>query len=149
MSEVPFYKTLDTERTFKTFDPAQRGTCRIRLFQPVRALPVPRAVIVASQSPHSAASITNFAEELATDVIGSYWDERGGRLPLSSYAPSKDARQGVVWIEHYPPGTMLVPSQERFCIVTFLTLPDGTFGNPCWHPVDRTFVEHSLLRLEL
>ena len=143
MFRCPLHKTFDFEQTFPTYDPAQTGICRIRIFEPNHPSITRQVVIVASQEPASVASVTNFAEGIATDVIASY--RKGREISLSQ---SEIVSQGeIVWIEHYPRGTMLTQHQERFSIVTFQCRPDKTFFDPIWREVSRLFIEQSVLNL--
>lgn len=139
MNQCPLHKTFDFEQTFPTYDPAQTGVCRIRIFEPKHPSNTGKVVIVASQKPASVASVTNFAERIATDVIASYYRGRENRL----------VQGGIVWIEHYPSGTMLTPKQERFSFVTFQGLSNGVMYDPEWQEVPRHLIERSLIHGEL
>ncbi len=135
MHQCPLYKTFDFEQTFPTYDPAQIGICRIRIFEPKHPSNTSKVVIIASQKPASVASVTNFAERIATDVIASH--PRSREITLL---------QGeIVWIEHYPPGSMLTPQQERFSIITFRGLLDNYLTDPEWQEVSRHFIECNLI----
>jgi len=139
MHQCPLHKTFDFEQTFPTYDPAQTGICRIRIFEPKHPSKTSKVIIVASQKLASVASVTNFAERIAKDVIASY--HKGREISLL---------QGeIVWIEHYPSGSMLTLQQERFSIVTFRGLSNGDLSDPEWQEVSRHFIERSLIYGEL
>ena len=133
------HKTYDFDQTFSTYDPRQTGVCRIRIFEPEFPGSTEGIVIVASQTPASIASVTNFAEGIARVVIQSYGMAK-------TVPPSK---VGMVWIEHYPPGTLLTSKQERFSIVQFQQCPEGIFSHPKWQEVSRQHVESSVLHCDL
>ncbi len=139
MHQCPLHKTFDFEQTFPTYDPARTGICRIRIFEPRHPSKTGRVVIIASQKPASVASVTNFAERIATDVTATYPRDRQIGL----------LQGGIVWVEHYPSGSMLTPNQERFSIVTFQGLPNGDLSDPEWQEVPRHVIERSLIHGEL
>ncbi len=139
MHQCPLHKMFDFEQTFPTYDPAQTGVCRIRIFEPKHPSKTSKVVIVASQKPASVASVTNFAERIARDVTAAYPRDRQIGL----------LQGGIVWIEHYPSGSMLTPNQERFSIVTFRGLPNGVLYDPEWQEVPRHVIERRLLHGEL
>ena len=149
MHQCPLHKTFDFEQTFPTYDPAQTGTCRIRIFEPKHSSKTSKVVIVASQKPSSVASVTNFAERIATDVIASYHRGRDQGSRSTAQKQMSLLRREIVWIEHYPPGCMLTPQQERFSIVTFRGLSTGDLSDPEWQEVSRHFIERSLIYGEL
>ena len=139
MPQCPLHKTYDFEQTFSTYDPTQTGTCRIRIFEPESPGRTKKLVIVASQMPASVASVSNFAERIAMVVIRSY--RMAKSLPPSSIE--------MVWIEHYPRGTMLTPRQEHFMSVQFEQCARGVFTNPKWQNISRQHVERTILRCPL
>ena len=145
----PLHKTLDFQQTFPSFHPAYPGTCRIRIYESGRSDAEASPVVVASQNSDSAASITNFAEDIATAIIRSHRERFDSRSRHFCEPAAAEPPRSAVWIEHYPPGTMLTSSQERFSIVTFQPLPHGTFASPQWQTVPRTLIEHLLLRAAL
>ena len=152
-------KTFDFQHTFLTYDLSQRGLCRIRIFEFfnsvtkdcgfMSACKADKTVIVASQDPRSAGSVTNFAEAIATEVCLIPSNSQGKSSHLPPFWQGARSLPDTVWIEHYPPGTMLAPRQERFSIVAFQTGPDQSFYNPAWREVSHLFIEELLLGREL
>ncbi len=168
-------KTFDFQHRFSTYDPSQAGTCRIRIFEffssedftseafvpetlsartaRCKFPKITKTVIVASQDRHSAASVTNFAESIATEICLGH---RKRRASLTLPSPSQNLALGqaanvlpqTVWIEHYPPGTLLTAKQERFSIVEFACRSDKTLFNPRWREVPRLHIEQSILKRE-
>lgn len=136
-TDFRLHKTHDFRQTFPTFDPAQTGVCRIRVYQSNRALADSPTLILATQDPNSSASITNFAEAIAGEVFRSH----GGKRLFRSGGTSWSCLQNSpLWVEHYPPGTLLDPKQEWFSLVTFLPLPGGTLSTPYWRTVPRALI---------
>ncbi len=109
------------------------GRCRVRVYLPDEELDAP--VVICSELPtNERASVTNFAEQLAAEVI------RYHRLP----AP-------VVWIEHHPPETT-EGTTETFDLVTFSSYEVRergpylgetrlTLGEATWKRITRGMVE--------
>ncbi|HEU4327621.1 MAG TPA: hypothetical protein VFS21_31060 [Roseiflexaceae bacterium] len=94
--------------------------CRVRLYQAASGLLVAIASELAGTAP--SASITNVAEELATQI-------------RSQVAPSG---QGFVWIEHYP--AWLSARGETFDRV-LLKWDGAAYIEPEWRPTTRAAVE--------
>ncbi len=152
-------KTFDFQHTFLTYDPRQSGTCRIRIYEffnsegkdcdLMSVCKAGKTVIVASQNLNSSGSVTNFAEAIATEVCLISSERQGNLTQLPPYWRGVHSLRNTVWIEHYPPGTLLTPQQERFSIVTFQGRPNEAFSNPTWREIPRGFIEGSLLSREL
>ena len=139
-----YVKTLDAVYRHPYFCPPFVNVCRIRIYEtPPNDDRLP-TVFVASQLPESmqGTSITNAAEELATEVVRS---QRSRRLLCPD-----DARYGAVWVQHYPPG-VVVPAdlEERFSVVSFTELPDGSLVRPSWKPAARSWLENTILQAGL
>lgn len=117
-------QVLDTTFTF-TDGLRRRGSCRIRIYQ------IPRKTVVIATDLASGPSVTNAAEEIATQVAQKYAID-----PAS-----------LTWIEHYQrpdrrakPGE---PKGEEFDLVTFTW--DGTrFVEPQWSYTTQQKVEEMI-----
>lgn len=138
-----YVKTLDAVYAHPYFCPLFSNTCRIRVYEtPPNYDPLP-TVFIATQLPdNDGTSVTNAAEELATEVIRAQRVRRG----LSG----KDPRHTAVWVEQYPAGILApIDFEERLSVVSFDELPDGRLHDPIWEYVTRSFIEGSLLRIPL
>ena len=138
-----YFKTLDAVYAHPYFCPPFSSTCRIRIYEtPSNHDLLPTVFIATELSDNDGTSVTNAAEELATEVIRAQRARRG----LSS----EDPRHTAVWVEQYPAG-MLVPIdfEEHLSVVSFEELPDGRLHDPIWELVPRSFIEGSLLRMPL
>lgn len=95
--------------------------CRVRVFEPHNQ---PLVVLATELPDNPGTSITNFAEQLATQV---------GQLlaaPLET----------LVWIEHYPERGTKPHERESFSLVSFTRTPHG-LSQPRWRHLDRAEVE--------
>lgn len=102
------YLTLDARHVFQMLS---QGVCHIRIyetFRPERGRPT---VIVASQIAGSAPSVTNFAEDIGTEVVRM---QRARRC-----LDPGDPRHQFVWVEHYPPGILSLMPDGYFQRVRF------------------------------
>ena len=135
------YKTLDARHVFRRGGMPSGDACRIRIYETPRPEEGCPTVIVASQIPGCAASVTNFAEDIATEVV---------RMQRARHRLEPgDPRHAFVWVEHYPPGLLrLLPGGPDgfFRRVTFRSSPGGDLTCPEWGPfLSRQDVEASLL----
>ena len=129
------YKTLDARHVFQMLS---QGVCRIRIYETFRPEPGCPTVIVASQIAGSAPSVTNFAEDIATEVVRM---QRARRC-----LDSGDPRHEFVWLEHYPPGILSLMPEGYFQLVCFQQMPDGSLACPQWdRPICQEEVETSFL----
>ena len=111
-----------------------QGACRIRIYETSRPERGRPTVIVASQIAGSAPSVTNFAEDIATEVVRMQRARRG-------LGPG-DARHEFVWVGHYPPGILGLMPGGYFQRVRFRQRPDGRLAYPEWdRPISQEDVE--------
>lgn len=132
------YKTLDARHVFHAGRLLSQGTCRIRIYETFRPEPGQPTVIVASQLAGSAPSVTNLAEDIATEVVRM----QRARRCLEPGAP----RHPFVWVEHYPAGTLGLVAGGYFQRVRFQPMADGRLACPKWdRPISQEDVEALLL----
>ena len=133
--------TLDARHVFHSGWMLFAGVCRIRIYETFRPEEGRPTVVIASQIAGCGASVTNFAENIATEVIRMQHARR--RLEPG------DPRYEFVWVEHYPAGLLrLLPegSDELFRLVTFQRLPGHDLACPQWgQPISQEDVEASLI----
>ena len=132
------YKTLDARHVFPNVWMPLDSVCRIRIYETVHPEEGRPTVVVASQIPGCAASVTNFAEDIATEVIRMQRARRG-------LGPG-DPRHEFVWVEHYPPGILGLIPRGCFRLVSFHQMLDGSLACPKWdQPISQKEIEASLL----
>ena len=122
-------KVIDMKFTFPK--PSVPGSfCRLRIYQQSDGL----SVVLLSQIPGSRGrSITNAIEEVATQVMRDYQEYLS--LPA----------QEVIWVQHYPPGSLSLETDDRVHLVTFDRSTSGFLTNPCWTHVTKDHTEASIL----
>ncbi len=121
-------KTCDTLFAFTAPNGAP-SRCRIRVYEEAGRLPVVLATQLVAD-PEAGMSVTNAAAELA----GQVWRDL---LP--------QAREGLRWIEHYPPRSPDVrgdpTATEDIDEVTFTLCGPYTLAAPRWRPLGRARAE--------
>lgn len=122
-------KVIDTKFAFPK--PSVPGSfCRLRIYQQSDGL----SVVLMSQIPGSRGrSITNAIEEVATQVMRDYQEYLS--LPA----------QEVIWVQHYPPGSLSLETDDRVHLVMFDRSTSGFLTNPCWTHVTKDHTEASIL----
>jgi hypothetical protein len=129
-------KTLDTVYRYRGFD--CEGRCRLRIYQlrPPEAPDTPTVVIATTLPDNPGTSITNVAEELATQV----W-----HTLVQPISRAGDPLHDLLWVEHYEvklnaDGGVRYP--EIIATVAFTWHPEtGSFSDPTWTALDRSALE--------
>lgn len=94
--------------------------CWLRVFEDKDRIPI---AIVTEMPDNEGVSVTNYAEELATEVQRKYGFSQ------------------LRWIEHYPPRGRKLHSNEEFDLVEFKQDADGVYNEPEWCPISKNDVE--------
>jgi hypothetical protein len=123
------------------------GRCRVRIYEQSGELPV---VVCTEPKENPGQSITNAAEQIATEVMASHPDVFD---PFSiGDLPGVEYDKPFVWVEHYLDGARgTLEDPATFDLVTFShyeprqVLRGGVWakeiGDPSWKPSDRATVE--------